>query len=267
MDNANSMEYLQKIKVQVIENLKRTTFAPSVQMTDVPRDPEGMNDEADAELDDLDEDENPDSRYTKRRWDKYIEKDGELSDSEDEDENETNGVRRQPNASKRRRNMMDYQNPMAVADDKDVSGAVSARSGRSRIGSANGAGSHTASDVEGPRTDESETETFDGPREESLSSSADREEDEDVEMADEPIANGTGPAAGPQEATPPDSPAPVVANPIVPAHVVENANNDAMDEDDTLDDPKLAKEEGRDEREKEDITAEKATEVVERSEQ
>ena len=264
------MDYLQKIKVQVIENLKRTTFAPSVQMTDVPRDPEGMNDEADAELDDLDEDENADSRYTKRRWDKYIEKDGELSDSEDEDENEANGVRRQPSANKRRRNMMDYQNPMAVADDKDMSGAVSARSGRSRIGSANGVGSHTASDAEGARSDESETETFDGPREDSLSSSGDREEDEDVDMADEPVANGTGPAAGPQEATPPDSPPPppvAVANPTVPAHVVEETGNDAMDEGDTLDDPELAKEEGREEREKEDVTTEKATEVVERSEQ
>ena len=86
-------------------------------------------------------------------------------------------------------------------------------------------------------------------------------------MADEPIANGTGPAAGPQEATPPDSPPPVAANPTVPAHVVEDTGNDAMDEGDTLDDPELAKEEGRDEREKEDVTAEKATEVVERSEQ
>lgn len=266
MDNANSMEYLQKIKVQVIENLKRTTFAPSVQMTDVPRDPEGMNDEADAELDDLDEDENPDSRYTKRRWDKYIEKDGELSDSEDEDENEANGVRRQPSAHKRRRNMMDYQNPMAATDDKDISGVVSARSGRSRIGSVNGLGSHTASEAEGPRSDESEAETFDGPREDSLSS-GDRGEDEDIDMVDEPVMNGTGPAAGPQEATPPDSPPTVAANPTVPAHVVEDTGNDAMDEGDTLDDPEFAKEEGRDEREKEDVTAEKATEVVERSEQ
>ena len=57
--------------------------------------------------------------------------------------------------------MMDYQNPMAVADDKDISGVVSARSGRSRVGSANGVGSHTAADVEGPRSDESETQTFD----------------------------------------------------------------------------------------------------------
>ncbi|CAF9936629.1 MAG: histone deacetylase [Alectoria fallacina] len=270
MDNANSMEYLQKIKVQVIENLKRTTFAPSVQMTDVPRDPEGMNDDADAELDDLDEDENPDSRYTKRRWDKYIEKDGELSDSEDEDENETNGVRQQPSAPKRRRNMMDYQNPLAAADDKDINEAVSTRSDRSRIGSANGVGSHTASEAEGPRSDESEAETLDGPREDSLSS-GDREEDEDIDMVDEdqPVVNGVGPAAGPQEATPPDSPPPAAVNPTVPAHVVADIGDDAMDEmdeGDTLDD-EFAKEEGRDEREKEDITAEKATEVVERSEQ
>ncbi|KAI9847707.1 MAG: histone deacetylase [Sclerophora amabilis] len=115
MDNANSREYLEKIKTQVIENLKRTAFAPSVQMTDVPRDPEGMDDEADAILDDLDEDENKDDRYTKRRWDKYVEKDGELSDSEDEEESGRNGVRRQHNGPNRR-NIMDYQNPNAATD-------------------------------------------------------------------------------------------------------------------------------------------------------
>ena len=38
MDNANSPEYLEKIKHQVLENLRRTTqAAPSVQMQDVPR--------------------------------------------------------------------------------------------------------------------------------------------------------------------------------------------------------------------------------------
>ncbi|KAI9758592.1 MAG: hypothetical protein M4579_002968 [Chaenotheca gracillima] len=116
MDNANSREYLEKIKTQVIENLKRTAFAPSVQMTDVPRDPEGMDDEADAILDDLDEDENKDDRYTKRRWDKYVEKDGELSDSEDEDESGRNGVRRQLNNGPKRRNIMDYQNLNAPTD-------------------------------------------------------------------------------------------------------------------------------------------------------
>jgi len=253
MDNANSQEYLQKIKVQVIENLKRTTFAPSVQMTDVPRDPEGMDDEADGVLDDMDEDDNPDTRYTKRRWDMTIEKDGELSDSEDEEENEANGVRRQPNGAKRRRNMMDFQNPDAVADDKDMiaSGAVSARSGHS----VNGAAS----------SEDSEGETFDLEQQESLTDveEADIEMDDDVIPVPEPAQNA---ADGPQEATPPDSPPTIAAAPTVPAHVVEETGNDVVDEGDTLDDPEFAKEEGRDERERGDITAEKATEVVERSE-
>ncbi|PYH90527.1 histone deacetylase RpdA/Rpd3 [Aspergillus ellipticus CBS 707.79] len=111
MDNANTKEYLDKIRTQVVENLKRTAFAPSVQMTDVPREPlvEGMDDEADAILDDLDEDENKDKRYTKRRFDQYIEKPGELSDSEDEDEAAANGVRRQPGELKRR-NQVNYRN-------------------------------------------------------------------------------------------------------------------------------------------------------------
>ncbi|KAJ6171852.1 Histone deacetylase RPD3 [Penicillium chermesinum] len=88
MDNANTKEYLDKIRNQVIENLKRTAFAPSVQMTD---------------------DENKDKRFTQRRFDQYVEKVGELSDSEDEEENARNGVRRQPNVL-RRRNQVNYRN-------------------------------------------------------------------------------------------------------------------------------------------------------------
>ena len=254
MDNANSQEYLQKIKIQVIENLKRTTFAPSVQMTDVPRDPTSYDDEADGELDDLDQDENPDSRYTKRRWDKFVEKEGELSDSEDEEENEANGVRKQPDGPKRRRNMMDFQNTNSAADDKDMaSGAVSPNG-------ANGDGSNQ---------DDSEGEPMDGDQDDSLSNRD--ADDEDVEMADEPTAAVPAPrsADGAQEATPPDSPAaqiaPIAATATVPASAVEPPA-EAMDEGDTLDDPELAKEQGHDEREKEDITAEKATEVVERAE-
>ncbi|KAJ5574306.1 uncharacterized protein N7459_008733 [Penicillium hispanicum] len=111
MDNANTRDYLDKIRNQVVENLKRTAFAPSVQMTDVPRNPlvNGMDDEADDVLDDMDEDENKDKRFTQRRFDQYVEKAGELSDSEDEEENAANGVRRQPNAI-RRRNQTNYRN-------------------------------------------------------------------------------------------------------------------------------------------------------------
>lgn len=263
MDNANSQEYLQKIKIQVIENLKRTTFAPSVQMTEVPRDPMGYDDEGDAELDDLDQDENPDSRFTKRQWDKYVEKDGELSDSEDEEMNEENGVRKQPNAPKRRRNMMDFQNDNAVADDKfngeEASGAVSARSGRSLNG---------AHGANGSNVDDSEGEPVEGENDETLSSPAGEPEDDDIEMADEAGTTPALTAERAQEATPPESPPETTTAPdanAVPDSVVE-APGEAMDEGDTLDDPGLAKEAGVDEREKEDITAEKATEVVERSE-
>jgi histone deacetylase 1/2 len=108
MDNANSREYLEKIRVQVIENLKRTAFAPSMQMQDVPRDSLAVNDDDEAAMDDLDDDENPDRRRTQRRFDKYIEKDGELSDSEDEEMNEANGVRKQP-GTRKRRNRMDFR--------------------------------------------------------------------------------------------------------------------------------------------------------------
>ena len=260
MDNANSQDYLQKIKVQVIDNLRHTTFAPSVQITDVPRDPEGMNDEADAEMDDLDDDENPDSRYTKRRWDKYIEKDGELSDSEDDEENTANGVRRQPNGPKRRRNMMDYQNPLAVPDDNIASGAVSVQSGRSQ---ANGVASSHSDLDESEVEDEAEVEPEDSP--------PDRDrEDEDVDMTDD-LPGHTGAAnndtSAAQEATPPDSPEQAAADPTVPANVVEDTGNDAMDEGDVADGVDDAKEEGREEREKEDVTGEKATEIVERREE
>lgn len=120
MDNANSPEYLEKIRSQVIENLKRTAFAPSVQMTDVPRNSlgPGMDDDADDAMDDLDADQNPDVRYSQRDWDKYISKDGELSESEDEEANSNMGIRHQP-SQQRRRNIMDYQNPNAAPDDFD----------------------------------------------------------------------------------------------------------------------------------------------------
>lgn len=127
MDNANTKEYLDKIRNQVIENLRRTGFAPSVQMTDVPRDPliDGLDDEADAIMDDLDEDENKDKRYTQRRFDQYVEKPGELSDSEDEEELAANGVRRQPGAV-RRRNHISHRN-LDAADSGLESGIATPR--------------------------------------------------------------------------------------------------------------------------------------------
>lgn len=122
MDNANSKEYLQKIKLQVIENLRQTTFAPSVQMTDVPKDPAGLNDEADAEMDDLDADTNPDSRSTQRRWDKHTEKEGELSESDDEAQSAANGVRKI--GQKMRKNHVDHSEESRSKEVDSIPGDV-----------------------------------------------------------------------------------------------------------------------------------------------
>ena len=255
MDNANSTDYLQKIKIQVIENLRQTIHAPSVQQTDVPRDPEGFNDEAEAELDDMDEDDNPDSRFTKRRWDKYIEKDGELSESEDEEENAANGgVHKR--TGKRRRNILDYRNPLAAPSVEDAlaSGAMSAQSGRSHANGVDDGGSDILSENEAG--DDEGSAVPDG--------------DEDVEMVDQPppssarATNGTG---GEGIATPPDSPEQVAADVVVPEDAAEDAGNEAMDEGDVAADVGDAKEEGREIREMEDVDAEKGTEIVERKEE
>lgn len=124
MENANSKDYLEKIKIQVIENLKKTAHAPSVQMTDVPRTTmAGGADDEDDELDDLDDDENKDARNTKRRWDQRITRDDELDESEDEEESRANGIHPQ-NGQPKRRNMMDYQNANAAASDIEMDSGV-----------------------------------------------------------------------------------------------------------------------------------------------
>ncbi|KAJ5456177.1 hypothetical protein N7530_011451 [Penicillium desertorum] len=64
-----------------------------------------MNDEADDFMEGLDQDENKDTRPTQRRFDKYTEKVGELSDSEDEEEKTANGIRRQPGTVRRRKQL------------------------------------------------------------------------------------------------------------------------------------------------------------------
>ncbi|KJZ77013.1 hypothetical protein HIM_03334 [Hirsutella minnesotensis 3608] len=95
MENSNSREYLEKITAAVVDNLRQTGPAPSVQMQDVPRKPfGGMTDEEEAELDDLDEDENKDTRMTEHRWDKRVENGAEYDVSDDEDMSRANGATR-----------------------------------------------------------------------------------------------------------------------------------------------------------------------------
>ncbi|KAJ6781583.1 hypothetical protein PWT90_01578 [Aphanocladium album] len=96
MENSNSREYLEKITAAVIDNLRNTGPAPSVQMQDVPRKPfGGMTDEEEAELDDIDEDENKDVRMTEHRWDKQVENGAEFGPSDDDELARANGATRQ----------------------------------------------------------------------------------------------------------------------------------------------------------------------------
>ncbi|KAK0656958.1 histone deacetylase-like protein [Cercophora newfieldiana] len=122
MENANSYEYLEKIKIAVIENLKKTAPVPSVQLQDVPRASMGVTDEQDDEMDDLDEDENKDVRMTQRQWEKKVSRQDEYEDSDDEDMAEANGVYKANGRT--RKSILDYQNPNAVDDDMEVDSGV-----------------------------------------------------------------------------------------------------------------------------------------------
>lgn len=129
MENANSPEYLNKIKQAVHENL-RMTGTTSVQMQHVPRNTLGVGTEdedgeaIEERLDDeeADAEASKDRRYTQRLWDKKTAREDELmSESEDEEIAEAAGVRKQPGA-KRRRGIMDHTNPYAPADESGDEG-------------------------------------------------------------------------------------------------------------------------------------------------
>jgi histone deacetylase 1/2 len=121
MENANSRDYLHKIKSTVIENIRRTG-KPSVEaFQTIPDNPtilaRAMDSDAEDEDDDLDTDMNPDVRATQRQRDQRIENDGELYDaSDDEDYKNSLGVRDQPGAI-RRRNITDFPNPNSAPPD------------------------------------------------------------------------------------------------------------------------------------------------------
>lgn len=146
MENLNSREYLEKIKTAVLQNLERTRHAPSVQMTDVGKGLTEQEEENDAMLDDEEEDGvGMDRRHTTRRWDRTIEKDGELmSDSEDEEMENSLGVRRQ--GKKRRRNESNFKDTgsgtgsgMATPLGGGLGGSeVASEAGGSKTGSSSG---------------------------------------------------------------------------------------------------------------------------------
>ncbi|TPX42106.1 hypothetical protein SeMB42_g01200 [Synchytrium endobioticum] len=79
MENQNSREYLDKIKIKIIENLRHIPSAPSVQTQEVPAD--GFSSD-----DDEDDEATKDTRITQRMSDRHRVPENELSDSEDEGE-------------------------------------------------------------------------------------------------------------------------------------------------------------------------------------
>jgi histone deacetylase 1/2 len=125
MENANSHDYLHKIKSTVIDNIRRTG-RPSVEaFTTIPDGPLTRADSDDDEDDDLDADLNPDVRMTQRQRDQQITRDDEFDDpSDDEDYRNSLGVRHQP-GQPRRRHIYDFPNANAApADDLDEGGVL-----------------------------------------------------------------------------------------------------------------------------------------------
>ncbi|KAL2272277.1 hypothetical protein FJTKL_06989 [Diaporthe vaccinii] len=211
MENANSTEYLEKIKNAVIENLKKTG-APSVQMQDVPRQSlGGMTDEDDAELDDLDEDRNKDVRMTQRRWEQKVTRDDEFEESDDEDMAEANGVYQ---TNGKRKSIMDYKNPHAPEDESRQPSPVVSRAASPAPAAAdeaeNAEGDETMEDVEAeaeaaaaapePEEPVAVKEAEPEPAPPAAEATMQVDEDGDVDMA-EPEATAAPPASEAVEPT------------------------------------------------------------------
>lgn len=210
MENANSYEYLEKIKIAVIENLKRTAAVPSVQMQDVPRQGLGMSDEQDDELDDLDADENPDVRMTQRQWEKStVRPEDALYESDDDELAAANGVYK---TAKTRRSILDHPNPNADVD-MDSGVVTPARNG-------NGAPADSIEAADDTMVDDTVAEVQDQAK---VDTSPKANGDGDVDMVDasEPAveapvkteevdAQATLPADEGNKATATEAPAPAV---------------------------------------------------------
>ncbi|KAI9732687.1 MAG: histone deacetylase [Claussenomyces sp. TS43310] len=280
MENANSNEYLEKIKIQVIENLKKTPFAPSVQMQDVPRDSlMGDLDEEEAELDDADEDDNKDTRHTQRRWDKRISRDDELDESEDEEESRANGIHPQ-NGVRKRMNIMDYQNPNAAEDMEVDSGIATPEPHAPVDDKVTAIAIETNAEVndevmEKKQLDVNVTEQAEidpsnaASRADTPRPAVDEEGDVDMTEAAPTVDDAPPAPAITATATPPLSPethAAVPTPPKIESPIPSNPEAElATAGIDTAVEPVVAKQEGEAERDGEDVTGEATTEIAEQS--
>ncbi|KAI4615788.1 histone deacetylase [Alternaria sp. BMP 0032] len=249
MENANSHDYLHKIKSAVIDNIRRTG-KPSVEaFTNIPDVPAGLtratDSDAEDEDDDLDADENKDVRMTQRQRDQQIEHDGELYDaSDDEDYKNSLGVREQP-GTKKRRHITDFPNPNAAPED-DLD--------RMETNGESAVSTRQASAVAKSRT----TTPAAGEHE--------ADEDGDIDMDAAPAA--TAPAAGSTRSqspagvvTPPESPPAAAATTTMAPTSAPTADVE-MEENDNKEEIAAAKEEGDAERDSENVKGEVRTEVA-----
>ncbi|KAH7406497.1 histone deacetylase 2 [Phaeosphaeria sp. MPI-PUGE-AT-0046c] len=257
MENANSHDYLHKIKTTVIENIRRTgrpsveafTTIPGQSLSSLAR---GEESDAEDEEDDIDADLNRDVRRTQRQRDKEIEREGELyEDSEDEDYKAGLGVRAQPGV-KKRRNITDFPNPNAAkAQDIDALDGLEELNGESAV-STRQPSAVAASRTQTPAVAEQSAN-----------------EDGDVEMdeADAPAAAATATPTRSQSpagvVTPPESP-PAAAAAAALAPTSAPSADVAMEgaDEDTKEAVADVKEEGQAERDTENVKGEVRTEVA-----
>lgn len=283
MENANSHDYLHKIKSAVIENIRRTG-RPSVEaFTTIPDVPtalgRAMDSDAEDEEDDIDADENRDVRMTQRQRDKQIEHDGELYDaSDDEDYKNSLGVRAQPGV-KKRRNITDFPNPNAApADALDLMEDINGGSAVSTRQASAGAKSRTQTPAAAAAEQEVDKDgdvDMDAPvpeaAPEAVPEAAPETAPEIAPATAPPAATETtdtaAPAAAPERepspagvVTPPESPPTAVPATMAPTSApvadVEMAETD--DKEETA----AAKEEGEAERDTENVKGEVRAEVA-----
>lgn len=276
MDNANSIDYLEKIKIQVIENLKKTTFAPSVQMQDVPRDAlGGMTEEEEAELDDLDDDENKDVRNTQRKLDIRRARDDEFEDSDEEGDENDYGLHK-ANGERKSRNIMSYQMAGNEVSDVDMDSGVQTPQVGNEVDEVTSAmvteanAEVNAEVMEKKQQDATAAMIGEiGPsnaasRAASVKQPAALDDDGDVEMMEEPSVPVPVAAAAPTEpAAPPISPISVVGSPATASNAEPPAapvTTEALPEV-----AAIVKQEGEAERNDENVKAEVSTTIAEQS--
>jgi histone deacetylase 1/2 len=251
MENANSKDYLEKILIQVIDNLKKTAHAPSVQSTEIPRTTltGGTEDDEDA-MDDEDEDANPDVRMTSRQFDQNIDHDGELEESDYEEQARANGVLAQPGVRKRR-NIMDYQNANGVASDIEMDSEAGSVNGYDDVddmvtAQATEANAEVNAELmEQKKLDVAALETTElGPSNAPSRAHSEKAVDEQGDV----VMTADIPEPAEPEATTPKSIAPPEIAPTEPDATAEGA-----------------KQEGETERTEADVTAEASKEIAEKS--